>query len=174
MGQVMYDLIQVASHTWYIERPTNIGVTEIAPGHMVIIDSGGDKDAGKKIKRIFDENNWTLDAVYNTHYHADHTGGNSYLQKNTGCKIYAPEIEATFTRNTYLEPSFLYAGMPPEELKHKFMMAKESSAIELTPENLPKTLEVYPLTGHSFNMIGYRTDDGVFFIGRLPIEQSDS
>lgn len=160
----MYELIQVSESCWYIESPVKVGVVGTAPGHVVLIDSGNDRDMAKKIKRILDEKGWALDAVYNTHYHADHTGGNRYLQMNTGCRIYAPEIECEFTRHPFLEPSFLYAGMPPEELKHKFMMAKESDAQVLRPDMLPENIEMIPLPGHSFNMAGYRTSDGVFYI----------
>ena len=160
----MYELIQVSESAYYIASPTNIGVVKVSPDHVIVIDSGSDKDAGKKIKRILEANNWTLDAVYNTHFHADHVGGNRYLQQNTGCRIYCPETEAEFVRHPFLEPSFLYGGMPPKELRHKFLMAKESETEDLKPEDLPENMEMFPLPGHSFNMTGYRTDDGVFYI----------
>ena len=160
----MYELIQVSENCYYISSPTNIGVVRTSPDHAVVIDSGSDKDAGKKVKRILDQNGWTLDAVYNTHYHADHTGGNRYLQTNTGCRIYAPDIECTFTRHPVLEPAFLYAGMPPKELRHKFLMSKESDAEILKEDVLPDGFSIIPLPGHSFNMTGYLTPDGVAYI----------
>ena len=160
----MYELMQVSGNCYYISSPTNIGVVKVSADHVVVIDSGSDKNAGKKVKRVLDQNGWILDAVYNTHYHADHTGGNRYLQTNTGCRVYAPDIEDMFTRHPVLEPAFLYAGMPPKELRHKFLMAKESDAETLTEDVLPDGFRIIPLPGHSFNMTGYMTPDGVAYI----------
>lgn len=103
-------------------------------------------------------------AIYNTHSHADHIGGNRYLQTNTGCMIYAPGIECDFTRHPVLEPSYLYGGCPPAELKHKFLMAKESDALPLDEHALPEGWEMIPLPGHSFDMVGFRTPDDVVYL----------
>lgn len=101
---------------------------------------------------------------YNTHSNADHIGGNQYLQKQTGCKIYAPGIECDFTKHPILEPSFLYGGFPPKDLKHKFMMAQESAVEPLTEELLPEGFQLIPLQGHFFDMVGYRTADDVVYL----------
>jgi hydroxyacylglutathione hydrolase len=37
---------------------------------------------------------WTLEAVWNTHWHPDHTGGNAALKAATGCIVIAPAAEA--------------------------------------------------------------------------------
>lgn len=37
---------------------------------------------------------WTLDAIWNTHWHPDHTGGNAALKAATGCTVIAPAAEA--------------------------------------------------------------------------------
>ena len=160
----MYELIQITENCYYVNSPVKVGVVKVGADEVVLIDSGNDKDAGKKIKRILDANGWTLRATYNTHSHADHTGGNKYLQTNTGCRIYAPGIECDFTKHPILEPSFLYGGYPPKALRHKFLMAKESDAEPLTEEVLPDGFEIIPLPGHFFDMVGFRTPDGVYYI----------
>ena len=123
----MYELIQVSENNYYIQSPAKIGLIRINDTDVMLVDSGNDKDAGKKIRKILDSNGWTLKAIINTHSNADHIGGNKYLQDQTGCKIYAPGIEADFTNHPILEPSFLYGGFPPKDLRHKFLMAQESS-----------------------------------------------
>ena len=130
----------------------------------MLIDSGSDKDAGKKVKKHLDEKGWTLKAIYNTHSNADHIGGNEYLQGQTGCKIYAPGIECDFTNHPILEPSYLYGGYPFSGLRHKFLLAKESKAEYLTDEKLPEGLEIISLPGHFFDMVGFRTSDDVVFL----------
>ncbi len=160
----MYELIQVAPHTYYIQSPAKIGVVETSDGHVVLIDSGNDKEAGRKVRQHLDRQGWTLDAIYNTHSNADHIGGNAYLAKQTGCALYAPGIEAAFTQHPILEPALLYGGYPMKALRHKFLLAQESDAQPLTPEHLPAGFELLPLPGHFFDMIGLRTPDDVVFL----------
>ena len=160
----MYELIQVAPHTYYIQSPAKIGVVETSDGHVVLIDSGNDKEAGRKVRQHLDRQSWTLDAIYNTHSNADHIGGNAYLAKQTGCALYAPGIESAFTQHPILEPALLYGGYPMKALRHKFLLAQESDAQPLTPEHLPAGFELIPLPGHFFDMVGLRTPDDVVFL----------
>lgn len=160
----MYELIQLSGGTYYIQSPTNIGLVRLGGSDVCLIDSGNDKDAGRKINRILQENNWNLKAIYVTHSNADHIGGNRYLQAQTGCRVYAAGIERAFTNHPILEPSFLYGGYPCKDLRHKFLLAQESSSEELTPDVLPQGFEMIKLPGHFFDMAGFRTPDNVVFL----------
>ena len=157
----MYELIQAAEHTYYIESPAKIGLVQTG-GTVALIDSGSDKEAGRKVRQHLDARGLKLSAIYNTHSNADHIGGNQYLQRQTGCAVYAPGVEAAFTRDPILEPSFLYGGCPPKPLRHKFLLAQPSDVQVLDPKACP--LEVLPLPGHFFDMVGYRTEDDVVFL----------
>ena len=160
----MYELIQVSERNYYIQSPAKIGLVRLNDRDVCLIDSGNDKDAGRKVRQLLDANGWRLTAIYNTHSNADHIGGNQYLQRQTGCKVYAPGIECDFTRHPLLEPSFLYGGFPARELRHKFLMAQPSDAQELTPEVLPEGFQMIPLPGHFFEMVGFRTPDDVVYL----------
>ncbi len=160
----MYELIQVSEQCYYIQSPAKIGLVRLNETDVCLIDSGNDKDAGRKVRQLLDKNGWRLTAIYNTHSNADHIGGNQYLQKQTGCHIYAPGIECDFTRHPVLEPSFLYGGYPPKELRHKFLIAQDSSAEELTEDKLPEGFSMIPLPGHFFDMVGFRTPDDVVYL----------
>ena len=160
----MYELIQVSERSYYIQSPAKIGLVRLDGQEVCLIDSGNDKDAGRKVRQLLDTNSWHLAAIYNTHSNADHIGGNRYLQGQTGCKIYAPGIDCAFTRHPVLEPSFLYGGYPCKELRHKFLMAQESDAQELMKECLPEGFAIIPLPGHYFDMVGFRTPDDVVYL----------
>ena len=160
----MYELIPITAQSFYIQSPAKIGLVKVTEDTVCLIDSGNDKDAGRKVRQILDANGWKLQAIYNTHSNADHIGGNAYLQGQTGCKIYAMGTECAFTRSPILEPSFLYGGYPPKDLRHKFLMAKESDALPLTPACLPEGFSIIPLPGHFLDMAGFRTLDDVVFL----------
>ncbi len=160
----MYELIQVSGNDYYIQCPAKIGLVCTGEGEVCLIDSGSDKDAGRKVRQILKANGWRLKAIYNTHSNADHIGGNKYLQGQTGCRIYAPGIDCAFTRHPVLEPAFLYGGYPFRDLRHKFLMAQESNAEYLTPEVLPQGFEIISLPGHFFDMVGFRTPDDVVYL----------
>ncbi len=159
----MYELHQVGENTFYIDCPAKMGVYRTAPDEAVLIDSGNDKEAGKKALRRFEEQGWRLRAVYNTHSNADHIGGNRLLADRTRCPIYAPGLEAAFTQHPILEPSFLYGGYPPKALRNKFLLAQPSDALPLTDDVLVQGLTSFALPGHFFDMVGYRTDDNIVF-----------
>lgn len=160
----MYELVRITDKCYYINSPAKIGLIRLTDEDVCLIDSGNDKEAGRKIRQVLDANQWNLKAIYNTHSNADHIGGNKYLQAQTGCRIYAPGIEHDFTRHTRLEPSFLYGGFPPKELRHKFLLAQESDVAYLTVECLPDGVTMIPLPGHFFDMTGYRSSDGVVYL----------
>lgn len=160
----MYELIQAAPNTWYIDCPAKMGLVRVDGDGFFLIDSGNDKEAGKKALKLLDQNGWKLLAVLNTHSHADHIGGNRLLTERTGCTAYAPGMEAAFTRWPVLEPSFLYGGFPPKALRNKFLMAQPSEVLDLSALPLPPGMEILPLPGHFFDMVGVKTPDGVWFL----------
>lgn len=154
------ELIKLGEKTYYIKNPTNVGIYKIDDENIFIIDSGNDKDAGKKILKIVESQGWNVKGIINTHSNADHIGGNKVIQDRTGCKIYAYGIEKSFTENPILESSFLYGGYPFKDIKNKFLCAKESKV----EDTLPEGLEYIPLKGHFFDMIGIKTSDNVYFL----------
>lgn len=160
----MYELNHITGNSYYIQSPSKMGLVKLSDTDVCLIDSGNDKDAGRKVRQLLDANGWHLTAIYNTHSNADHIGGNRYLQGQTKCKIYAQGIECDITRHPVLEPAFLYGGFPPKDLRHKFLMAQESDAQELTPTVLPEGFELLQLPGHFFHMVGFRSPDDVVYL----------
>lgn len=160
----MYELEQVGSRSYYINCPAKIGVYAQSEREVYLIDSGNDKEAAKKVLKIAASKGWTIKGILNTHSNADHIGGNAYIQEKTGCPVFSAGIEADFTRHPILEPSFLYGGYPCKSLKSKFLMAKESVVTEYSSPEFPCEIEVIPLPGHFFDMVGFRTPDNTVFL----------
>ena len=160
----MYELISVGPRTWYMDCPTRVGVYEHSPGRVCCIDSGSDGGAAKRLLRHLEERGWTLTAIFNTHSHADHVGGNSLLQARTGVPAYAWGVEAPFVRDPVLEPMVLFGAHPYREIRNKFLEAKPSDCRALTEDVLPPGLTFADLHGHAAGMVGYRTDDDVWFV----------
>ena len=79
----MYDLIQAGENTYYIDCPAKAGIWRTDRG-VYLIDSGGDKDAGKKLRQILEKNGWPLLGILNTHSHADHVGGTGICKARPG------------------------------------------------------------------------------------------
>ncbi len=167
----MYELVQLTETCYYIECPSKIGIFRINDSDVCLIDSGNDKETGRRVRKILDEQGWKLHAIFNTHAHADHIGGNKYLQGQSQCKIYAPVIHTAFAKDPILESSFLYGACPPKELRNKFLLATESHVEELCPKVLPQGLTTIALPGHFFDMVGYASADGVVFLADCLLSQ---
>lgn len=161
---MLYELIWVGENTYYVEAPTRVGIYDMGNNRICLIDSGIDKDMAKKLLRLMGERGWILDRIICTHFHADHIGGNRYLQETSGCAIYATGIDRVVMENPILEPALLYGGCPPQVLRNKFLMAEPSIVQPLTQEVIPNGMSVQRLDGHSFAMCAVRTDDDVWFI----------
>ena len=145
------ELIKVGEKTYYIKNATNIGIYKIDNENVYLIDTGNDKDAGKKILKIMEEQGWHVKGIITTHSNADHIGGNKVIQDRTNCIILANHIEKSFTEFPILEPSFLYGGYPFKDIRNKFLLAKESVVLPIQG-NLPDGLECFSLKGHFFDM----------------------
>ena len=56
----MYELVQVGPQSYYIMSPAKIGIYKATDTEVYLIDSGNDKDAGRKVRKILDEKGWKL------------------------------------------------------------------------------------------------------------------
>lgn len=59
----MYELLQAVENSFYRDCPTKVGFYRASPTEVVLFDSGSDKDAAKKVKRILDAQGWQLKAI---------------------------------------------------------------------------------------------------------------
>ncbi|TRO54544.1 MBL fold metallo-hydrolase, partial [Candidatus Bathyarchaeota archaeon] len=96
-----------------------------------------------------------------------HFGGNAYLVRNTGARVYASSVEAGIIQNPLLEPIYLFHGANPiHNLHNKFVLADPSPVNEVVEPGKLNLVgletEIVGLPGHSFNQIGVKYDDVLF------------
>lgn len=163
------EIIHIEKNNYLISTPVNVGVVEIGNNNVVLIDSGLDPNAAKKILKLLEEKKYTVVAIINTHSHADHCGGNRYIKNKTNSKIFAPEIEEAIIRNPFLEPFYLFSGaQPPKELRNKFLMAQASDVDQIIKSNDDSiqisgaNFGIVALPGHSPNQIGVAFENIIF------------
>ena len=60
------ELVKVGEKTYYIKNATNIGIYKIDETQVYLIDTGNDKEAGKKILKIIDEQGWKVKGIITT------------------------------------------------------------------------------------------------------------
>lgn len=167
----MYELMQAGPCSYYMDCPSKVGFIVLGD-EVCLVDTGGDKDAGKKALRLAQGRGWRVKLVLNTHSHADHIGGNRLVQQRTGAPVYAPGIEAGFVRWPVLEPATAWGGCPPRALRGKFWMAQPSNALPAEGAALPHGIELLRLDGHAPAHMAVKAPDGVWFVGDAVIGET--
>ncbi len=120
-------LIALWKDAWYLPGAVNVGVVADGAGQALLVDSGGDKDYGRAIRKAVEGAGLRPVAILNTHSHADHYGGNDYLARNLDLPVWAPAFEEAVLRYPYLEPMYLFGGAAPlAALHNKWLEAKPS------------------------------------------------
>ena len=161
----LQSLTQIHNHSWYVQAPTNIGVVETGDG-VFMIDSGIDKTAASRVKKLIDEMGWHFKGVINTHSNADHIGGNSYLQSQFNCEIWASRGESVFIEDPGLEGNVVWGGDPFRDLHTRFFKAPPSTVTRIVVPGEPAgPFTFIGLGGHFFDHIGVLTGDRVCYLG---------
>lgn len=69
------------NYVWIVHDP--------ASSETVVVDPAVDAP----VLAEADRRGWRISAIWNTHWHPDHTGGNAGIRDATGCAIFAPAAE---------------------------------------------------------------------------------
>jgi glyoxylase-like metal-dependent hydrolase (beta-lactamase superfamily II) len=166
MDVTILELVEVTDNVAYIQGAVNIGILRNRE-RCAVIDTGLDKDSGRSIRKSLEAEGLRLEAIINTHSHADHFGGNNYITRNLNAEVYAPSIESGIIQNPILEPIYLFHGATPiRNLRNKFVLAKPSPVDHIIEpgklEIIGLEVEITPLPGHCFNQVGVMVDDVLF------------
>jgi glyoxylase-like metal-dependent hydrolase (beta-lactamase superfamily II) len=160
-------LERLTDRVWYAPGGVNIGVILADDQRAIMIDTGLNDSAARKVLRRVDEFGYRVGTIVTTHGHADHFGGNAFVVKRTGARVYAPAWDETVLRYPMFQPLCLFAGAdPPQSLRSGFLLGS-ASPVDVIYDAGPMlvegvVLEAISLAGHSGNQMGILVD-GVFF-----------
>ncbi|MBR1402820.1 MAG: MBL fold metallo-hydrolase [Treponema sp.] len=174
MSVTTEQLVKLSEHISYLKMPTNTGLITIPRGEescdLYLIDSGNDETNGARLLDFMRNNfpNGTLRAIINTHSHADHCGGNSYLVRETGCEVWASKGEAYLMEFPTIETQLIWGGTPIHDIRSKYLLAEacrvkrvfdgeEEIALPCGAGRI--SLKVVSLPGHYVDQVGFLLTD---------------
>ncbi len=158
-------LEQLSERVYALLGGVNCAIVDLGGGAAFLVDSGQDKEHGRKIRKALDELGLTPKVILCTHSHADHYGGNAYLLRQyPEAQVWAPELEAEIIRSPLLEPIYLFHGAKPlPELTSKWLRAEASPVHRVAAEG-PEELNGVPFSlidvrGHAHRQLAVLVDD---------------
>ena len=111
----------------YAPGGVNIGVVRSSDASAILIDTGLNDSAVRKVLRALADEGRTVTAIITTHCHADHFGGNAFVTRRTAAHVYAPAWDEAVLRYPLFQPVCLFAGAdPPESMRTGFLLAEPS------------------------------------------------
>ncbi|MBQ7159046.1 MAG: MBL fold metallo-hydrolase [Treponema sp.] len=156
------DFVQLTPHIGYFMGATNIGVVTMPHGDetlLWLIDSPNTlvltKYLWEQLETMYPF--LKLVAIINTHSHADHCGGNVFLQEQTGCQIWATKGESVLMELPILQSALVYGGSPIKDIESKYLKADPCKVDRILTEetfSLCDGLSVTPISlpGHYIDM----------------------
>ena len=174
MSVTSEQLLKLSEHIFYLSMPTNLGFVrffdEAGEDCIYLIDSGNDETTGARILDFIRGNfpGARLKAIINTHSHADHCGGNSFLVRETGCQVWSSRGEAYLMEFPDIETQLVWGGTPIHDIRSKYLLAKPcrvtrvfdgEEEIYLSCREGKIKLNVFALPGHYVDQVGFLLTD---------------
>ena len=158
---------QLSDRIFMAPGGVNIGVILTPAAGAILVDTGLNDTAARKVLRRLAELDRRVTAIVTTHGHADHFGGNAFIVKRSGAEVWAPAWDETVLRYPLFQPLVLFAGAdPPDSLRGGFLLAEQSPVDHIYDagplEIQGVSMQALALAGHSGNQMGILCDD-VFF-----------
>lgn len=178
----MNELVQVGKNTYYVSGPFHVGIYVMdetskayyAQGEkkpVCLIDSGVDRVVAKVIDKLLEENHFEVRLIINTHYHADHSGGNAYFKEKYNCRTISTKINAALISNYDICPALVWGAAPIDEIINNYFYTVPTETWDIETVELPAGMEYIELPGHCISMICVRTADDVLFLGDAVISR---
>lgn len=157
--------VQLSERVHAVLGGVNCAIVDVGDGRALLVDSGQDKEYGRKVRKALDALGLELAVILATHSHADHYGGNAYLLRQfPEALVWAPEIEAEIIRTPALEPIYLFHGAKPlPELTGKWLQAEASPVHRVLTAGRDAvggaSFELLDVRGHAHRQLAVLVDD---------------
>ena len=162
-------LNHITGSSYYLDGESAVGVYIFSDNTCLLVDSGPGEARAKKIMEVLDQAGLKVHAIFSTHSHADHCGGNAYIQARTDCTIMASAMSAAVIENPLLGPAMLYSAYPLRVLKNRALMPQPSKVEQIIQPGIlhikNEEFVILDLPGHSIGQLGLVNPDGVAFLG---------
>lgn len=158
-------LVQLSERVHALLAGVNCAIVDLGDSQALLVDSGQDKEHGRKIRQALNQLQLTPRVILCTHSHADHYGGNAYLLRQfPQAQVWAPEIEAQIIQAPVLEPIYLFHGAKPlPELTSKWLQAEASPVHRVVAEGAEELngvpLQLIDVRGHAHRQLAVLVDD---------------
>lgn len=164
-------LQQVSGDVYYVPGPSNVGLVVGEKQQAILIDTGVGQRSGRQLLELLRQRGLQLAAIFNTHGHGDHAGGNAYLVEHTGARVYAPLHDAIVLRYPLWGTLCTFGGAEPIAELSTPRFAPQACPVDVTVNEgevsvAGITVQVVPLPGHTGSHTGYVVND-VFFTGDI-------
>ncbi len=157
--------VPLLGHVHAVIGGVNCAIVDVGEGKALLIDSGQDKEYGRKVRKALEALSLELSVILVTHSHADHFGGNAYLLRQfPQAQVWAPEVEAEVIRTPYLESVYLFHGAKPlPELTSKWLQADASPVHRVVGPGEETVgdvkLTLIDVRGHAHRQLAVMVDD---------------
>lgn len=158
----MNELIHIKGNSYYLNTFVKIGLYRLGE-KAVLIDSTGDKETAKKVLKELTSQGLEPIAIINTHFHADHIGGNRFFQDRLALPCYAVKEDMPFLMDNKLELKSFYGAAAPKFFENKTFIAETCEVKALEDFDICPGLSFTRVDGHSNQMITVTTADGICY-----------
>ncbi len=155
------ELENISGNTYYFSGSTCIGMYREGK-KVTLVDTGIDDNKIRKIFNYLNEESLFIENVIITHSHADHAGGNDFLQKRGFTRFFSSEMEAFILKHPDFFPYILFGSSYPEFLNTKFIVPSKTEHVY--PVSSLKNFTILEFEGHSFQMVVLKTMDNIVFL----------
>lgn len=160
----MFELNKIKGNTYNFDAYTNVGLFINKKGQVILIDACDHKRTVRTFNKILEEKNLKPDYVICTHCHVDHIAGNKFFQEKYGTKLLCSDKESIFIKYTDVEADIFYNGYSVNKKLNPYYQAEPSKPEVFSDDNIPEGIEIIPLPGHGWQMVGVKTEDNVIFL----------
>lgn len=164
------EFVELAPGVSYVKAPTAIGVVRNGK-RAALVDTGLDDNLVRKVVNHLSAEGVQVEAIVNTHSHADHFGGNAWTLGRAKAEVWAPAVEHHFIEHPALEPHTLWGALPFTGLSTKWLQAAPSPVHHVVDAHEVEILglpwKFHSLAGHSPNQAAVEVAGAVFLSDSL-------